>query len=127
MLSYKSYRPDEIKLKSFEQFPGSDLFIPPVKDFAVCKLSLDGGHSYYNLYPRNSASILLVVSGNGAAKVKYNDRIDDINLSFGKVLLVPARAWLSVTCSEALLMFQAFANFFDDDDIDEHNKFFKET
>ncbi|KYN01077.1 Mannose-6-phosphate isomerase [Cyphomyrmex costatus] len=69
------------------------------------KLVLPPGQSSYNLKPRNSASILLIVNG----KAKISSKI----CSRGSVLFIPANdeVEIKVLCDcHPMLMFQAFSN-----------------
>ncbi|XP_018397217.1 PREDICTED: mannose-6-phosphate isomerase isoform X2 [Cyphomyrmex costatus] len=83
----------------------TQVFRPPVSEFAVAKITLPPGQSSYNLKPRNSASILLIVNG----KAKISSKI----CSRGSVLFIPANdeVEIKVLCDcHPMLMFQAFSN-----------------
>lgn len=63
------------------------------------------GTTEYALIPRDSASILIVISGQATA--------GDIVLERGTVIFLPSNQVLDIQCgdrAEALLMFQAMCN-----------------
>jgi len=65
---------------------------------------LPSGQSSYSLKPRNSASILLIISG----KTKISSKI----FSCGSILFIPANdeVEMEILCDYPVLMFQAFSN-----------------
>jgi len=64
MLEYRCLKPQDVLFKPEVETSATTVYNPPVPDFAVCKISLDGT-SEENLPVRSSASILLFVSGAG--------------------------------------------------------------
>nr|CAD7428583.1 unnamed protein product [Timema monikensis] len=81
------------------------VFRPPVPDFAVADINIPPSSPQFLLQPRDTASILLVLDGEGST-----DSLG-IYLNHGTVLFLPAGLQLNVTTSDhALHMFQAFAN-----------------
>ncbi|XP_015180069.1 PREDICTED: mannose-6-phosphate isomerase [Polistes dominula] len=105
MLTYKC-EPDFAK-----KFPGycedncTEIFQPPVPDFAVAKILIPCDKMEYELIPRKSASIIIVINGKG--KIRSSQIIQR-----GTILFVHANEKLLVKIVEncSLLMFQAFAN-----------------
>nr|CAD7569465.1 unnamed protein product [Timema californicum] len=81
------------------------VFRPPVPDFAVADINIPPSSPQFLLRPRDTASILLVLDGEGSTDYL------GIYLNHGTVLFLPAGLQLNVTTSDhALHMFQAFAN-----------------
>nr|CAD7446387.1 unnamed protein product [Timema bartmani] len=81
------------------------VFRPPVPDFAVADINIPPSSLQFLLRPRDTASILLVLDGEGST-----DSLG-IYLNHGTVLFLPAGLQLNVTTSDhALHMFQAFTN-----------------
>ncbi len=84
----------------------TEVFRPPIQDFAVAKITIPPGRPSYNVIPRNTASILIIV--NGKAEIPVS-RI----LNRGSVIFIPANegVHVKVLCGcHPMLMFQAFAN-----------------
>ncbi|KAJ9590035.1 hypothetical protein L9F63_016851, partial [Diploptera punctata] len=78
------------------------MFSPPVPDFAVAKISIPIGAAEVSLIPRDSASLLIVISGQAEC--------NDLNLDRGSVLFIPAKQKIDLLCNESedpILMFQA--------------------
>ncbi|GBP01482.1 Mannose-6-phosphate isomerase [Eumeta japonica] len=66
MLDYSSYTKDQLLFKPQLEDENSCVWRPPVPDFAVVKIKVEGGDSY-NTRLRNSPSLLLIVGGEGEA------------------------------------------------------------
>ncbi|XP_050446806.1 mannose-6-phosphate isomerase isoform X2 [Cataglyphis hispanica] len=93
------------KIQPFREDVFTEVFRPPVPEFAVAKITLPPGRPSHNLKQRNSASILLIVSG----KAEISSKI----FSRGSVLFIPANevVEIKVLCGcHPMLMFQAFPN-----------------
>ncbi|XP_011142723.1 mannose-6-phosphate isomerase isoform X1 [Harpegnathos saltator] len=82
----------------------TEIFRPPVSEFAVAKIIIPPEQSFYKLIPRTSASILIIIDGKANISSKTYCR--------GSVLFIPANEEIKieVICSHQMLMFQAFAN-----------------
>ncbi|XP_076172830.1 mannose phosphate isomerase [Ptiloglossa arizonensis] len=84
----------------------TEVFRPPVTDFAVAKITIPPGRSSYNIIPRSTASILIIVNGKGeilSSKILYR----------GSVIFIAAneKIGIKVLCGcHPMLMFQAFVN-----------------
>ncbi|KOC61697.1 Mannose-6-phosphate isomerase [Habropoda laboriosa] len=84
----------------------TEVFRPPVSDFAVAKITIPLGRSSYNIIPRSTASILIIINGKGeisSSKILYR----------GSVVFIPAneKVGIKVLCGcHPMLMFQAFVN-----------------
>ncbi|CAK9832504.1 Mannose-6-phosphate isomerase [Anthophora retusa] len=84
----------------------TEVFRPPVSDFAVAKITIPLGRSSYNIIPRSTASILIIINGKGeisSSKILYR----------GSVIFIPAneKVGIKVLCGcHPMLMFQAFVN-----------------
>ncbi|XP_011642247.1 mannose-6-phosphate isomerase isoform X1 [Pogonomyrmex barbatus] len=105
ILSFECESPSARKLQPSREDVFTEVFRPPVSEFAVAKITLPPGRPFYNLKPRNSASILLLVSG----KAEISSQI----FSRGSVLFIPANneVEIKVLCGcHPMLMFQAFPN-----------------
>ncbi|KAF5303326.1 hypothetical protein FQA39_LY10065 [Lamprigera yunnana] len=80
-----------------------ELFKPPVPDFAVVKIEIPAKVVSYNVLPKNSASILIVISGR--AKLRNSHLIP------GTILFFAANEKLQILdVTSEILLFQAFAN-----------------
>ncbi|XP_037089240.1 mannose-6-phosphate isomerase-like [Pollicipes pollicipes] len=107
MLTYKCAPPEQqLFAPTGTEGPGVVLFDPPVPDFTLAKIQFrpvvpDTG---YTLPTRDSASLLLVVSGSG--------RCGDAAVRRGTVLFVPAgeAVTLRLDSQHEVLMFQAFCH-----------------
>ncbi|XP_063227506.1 mannose-6-phosphate isomerase [Bacillus rossius redtenbacheri] len=84
----------------------TQVFLPPVSDFAVAHINVTLPKKRYALRQRSTASILLVVEGSASTSDP------ELLLSPGSVVFLPACAELSVhpTGDVALDIYQAFAN-----------------
>ncbi|KAH1019324.1 hypothetical protein HUJ04_009162 [Dendroctonus ponderosae] len=103
MLIYEGAPPEE-KLYSPAREDGfSVIFRPPVPDFAVVQIKIPSSEVEYSTIARNSASILLVVSGNAQSSLGA--------VGSGTILFIPAMETVAFTniCGD-LLMYQALAN-----------------
>ncbi|KAL0124075.1 hypothetical protein PUN28_006103 [Cardiocondyla obscurior] len=93
------------KIQSFQDDMFTQIFRPPVSEFAVAKITLPLGQLTYNLIPRNSASILLIIDG----KANISSKI----FSRGSVLFISANDRVEVKVlsdCHPMVMFQAFSN-----------------
>ncbi|PSN37566.1 Mannose-6-phosphate isomerase [Blattella germanica] len=82
------------------------LFSPPVPDFAVAKINVPVGTEEYTVIPRDSASLLIVISGHATSD-------KNLSLERGSVIFLPANEKLELRCNlidEPLLVFQAMSN-----------------
>ncbi|XP_011859434.1 PREDICTED: mannose-6-phosphate isomerase isoform X2 [Vollenhovia emeryi] len=103
VLPFESHSVEKVQPSQEDAF--TQVFCPPVSEFAVAKITLPPGRSSYSLKPRSSASILLIVTG----KVKISFKI----FSRGSVLFIPANdeVEMKILCNcHPMLMFQAFSN-----------------
>ncbi|XP_003398360.1 mannose-6-phosphate isomerase [Bombus terrestris] len=84
----------------------TEVFRPPVVDFAVAKITIPPGRASYNIIPRSTASVLIIINGKGEispSKILYR----------GSVVFIPAdeKVGIKVLCGcHPMLMFQAFVN-----------------
>ncbi|XP_032664516.1 mannose-6-phosphate isomerase [Odontomachus brunneus] len=93
------------KLLPYREDLYTEVFRPPVSEFAVAKITIPPGQPFYKLITRNSASILIIVDGKGNISSKTYCR--------GSVLFIPANEEIKieVLCfCHPMLMFQAFVN-----------------
>lgn len=84
----------------------TQVFRPPVPDFAVAKITIPAGKPSYNIIPRSSASILIVINGKG-------EIAPSTILYRGTVTFIPANEHIQITvlCGcHPMIMFQAFVN-----------------
>ncbi|XP_077264341.1 mannose phosphate isomerase [Temnothorax americanus] len=105
VLSFECKSSSVKKIQPFREDTFTQVFRPPVSEFAVAKITLPPGRPSYSLKPRNSPSILLIVGG----KAKISSKI----FSRGSVLFIPANdeVEMKVLCGcHPMLMFQAFSN-----------------
>lgn len=105
MLTYHSYHPSEIKFQPEVEDECSNLFKPPVKDFAVAQITVPADMTY-SLTPRSSASIILVISGKSVAK----SSLGVTNMKKGVVLFLPAQEKLTLAAENEQILYQAFCN-----------------
>ncbi|XP_043258975.1 mannose-6-phosphate isomerase [Colletes gigas] len=103
------YNCEPISAKKFQpsrEDECTEVFRPPVTDFAVAKITIPPGRSSYNIIPRSTASILIIINGKGeisSSKILYR----------GSVIFIPAneKIGIKVLCGcHPMLMFQAFVN-----------------
>ncbi|KAK1126647.1 hypothetical protein K0M31_004274 [Melipona bicolor] len=84
----------------------TEVFRPSVPDFAVAKITIPPGRPSYNIIPRSTASVLIIVNGKGEispSKILYR----------GSVVFIPAnqKVGIKVLCGcHPMLMFQPFIN-----------------
>ena len=109
LIEILSYNCDPVSAKKFQpsrEDECTEVFRPPVPDFAVAKITIPPGRSSYNIIPRSTASILIIVNGKGeisSSKILYR----------GSVIFIPAneKIGIKVLCGcHPMLMFQAFVN-----------------
>ncbi|XP_018568239.1 mannose-6-phosphate isomerase [Anoplophora glabripennis] len=104
MLIYKGENPTDKLFNTIKEDNCTKLYKPPVPDFAVAGIEISSSTGKYQLLKRESASIVLVISGSA----NFNGRGI---LEPGRTLFLPANEVLEVTdITEDLLMYQAFAN-----------------
>ncbi|XP_054013667.1 mannose-6-phosphate isomerase [Hylaeus anthracinus] len=103
------YNCEPISAKKFQpsrEDECTEVFRPPVIDFAVAKITIPPERSSYNIIPRSTASILIIINGKGeisSSKILYR----------GSVIFIPAneKIGIKVLCGcHPMLMFQAFVN-----------------
>ncbi|XP_017754238.1 PREDICTED: mannose-6-phosphate isomerase [Eufriesea mexicana] len=104
-----SYTCDPISAKKFQpsrEDECTEIFRPPVIDFAVAKITIPPGRSSYNIIPRSTASVLIIINGKGEISPSKI-------LCQGSVVFIPAneKVGIKVLCGcHPMLMFQAFVN-----------------
>nr|XP_050844713.1 mannose-6-phosphate isomerase [Vespula vulgaris] len=84
----------------------TEIFQPPVPDFAVAKILIPSDKMTYELIPRRTASILIIINGRAET---HTSQI----LQKGSILFVHANEKIMLKILKehcSLLMFQAFAN-----------------
>lgn len=105
ILSFECESLSARKLQPSREDVFTEVFRPPMPEFAVAKITLPPGRPSYTLKPRSSASILLIVDGKAGISSKIFSR--------GSVLFIPANdeVEIKVLCGcHPMLMFQAFPN-----------------
>ncbi|XP_063993068.1 mannose-6-phosphate isomerase [Diachasmimorpha longicaudata] len=105
MLTYNCEAAELKRFKPVKEDDYSEVFRPPIKDFAVSKIELPPGTPSYALPPRNSAGILIIIEGS----VEVNSQV----YCPGSVLFIKANEQLSLnirTKDGRTLMFEGFAN-----------------
>lgn len=106
MLTYNCEPASAKKFQPFREDDCTEVFRPPVLDFAVAKITIPPGRSSYDIIPRSTASILIIINGKGeisSSKVLYR----------GSVVFIPAneKIGIKVLCGcHPMTMFQAFVN-----------------
>lgn len=106
MLTYNCEPASAKRFQPSREDECTEIFRPPVPDFAVAKITIPPGRATYNLIPRTTGSILIIVNGKaeiGPSKV----------FSRGSVLFIPANEKINikVLCGcHPMLMFQALVN-----------------
>ncbi|XP_071501324.1 mannose-6-phosphate isomerase-like [Diadema antillarum] len=88
--------------------PTLTIYDPPVPDFAVARIKVPAEQTSYTLRAEDSASIVIVIEGDGA--VTHPSLGDGQSLPFckGSVLFLSANQTLSFTLQSGLLAFRAF-------------------
>lgn len=110
-LEYTGSSADEKLFKPITIGPYSELFAPPVKDFAVVKVAIPVGVEQYAVENRSYGSILLVLDGEAEAKVQEQR----ITLKSGSILFIPAdvkNVGLKISPATGFFAFQALYNDF---------------
>lgn len=103
MLIYDGAPPENKLYSPICEDEFSVIFRPPVPDFAVVQIQVPKSQGSYSTKKRNSASILLAISGSG--------NCDGANISPGTVLFIPANHTVTITdFGDDLLIYQALAN-----------------
>ncbi|XP_034189677.1 mannose phosphate isomerase [Osmia lignaria lignaria] len=109
LIEMLTYNCEPISAKKFQpsrEDECTEVFRPPVSDFAVAKITIPPGRSSYNIIPRSTASILIIINGKGeisSSKILYR----------GSVIFIAANEeiGIKVLCGcHPMLMFQAFVN-----------------
>ncbi|KAJ8945084.1 hypothetical protein NQ318_005264 [Aromia moschata] len=104
MLNYRGENPDDKLFNPIEEDQFTKVYRPPVVDFAVAGIEIPTSVGRYSLLKRDSASILIVISG----KARYGCQAE---LKPGTTLFIPSNEVLDVCeITDDLLMYQAFAN-----------------
>ncbi|CAL7943442.1 unnamed protein product [Xylocopa violacea] len=106
MLSYVCEPASTKRFQPSREDECTEVFRPPVPDFAVAKITIPPGRTSYNIIPRSTVSILIIINGKGEiAPSKVLNR--------GSVIFIPANEeiGIKVLCGcHPMLMFQAFVN-----------------
>ncbi|XP_011304120.1 mannose-6-phosphate isomerase [Fopius arisanus] len=105
MLTYNCEPAESKKYKAIKEDDFTEVFRPPIKDFAVAKIELPPGTPSYQLPPRTSAGILIIIEGS----VELNSQV----YASGSVLFIKANDQLNLnilTKGGSTLMFEGFAN-----------------
>ncbi|XP_015597331.1 mannose-6-phosphate isomerase [Cephus cinctus] len=106
MLTYNCEPSSAKRFQPSREDECSEIFRPPVPDFAVVKITIPPGRALYNLIPRSTASILIIINGKAEiSPLKILNR--------GSVLFIPAneKVIVKVLCGcHPMLMFQALPN-----------------
>lgn len=105
MLTYSCEPASAKRFQGIQEDEYTLRFSPPIPDFSVAKICVPVSTADYSLIRRDSASIVIVISGHAMA--------GDLVLKRGTVIFLPSNEVLNVYCgesAEALLMFQAMCN-----------------
>ncbi|XP_043283876.1 mannose-6-phosphate isomerase isoform X2 [Venturia canescens] len=103
MLTYSCEPASSKRFEATREDEFTQVFRPPVPDFAVAKISVTPETNSYHLIPRSTASILLMIEGEAEASSS--------KLQPGSVFFIPAMEKVTLHfLSHPILMFQAFAN-----------------
>lgn len=105
MLTYSCEPASAKRFQGIQEDEHTLRFSPPIPDFSVAKIIVPASTANYSLIQRDSASIVIVISGHATA--------DDLVLKRGTVIFLPSNQVLNIHCgesAEALLMFQAMCN-----------------
>lgn len=105
MLIYKGGKPEEKIFQPVQEDDYSHIYKPPVKDFAVVEIRVPINIKQYTTIIRNSASIIIVISGSGSSNT--------LSLKPGRTLFLAAGESLGINeITEDLVIYQAMANVF---------------
>lgn len=102
MLTYKHYRAKDVCFQPIVEDDFTKAFRPPINEFAVSRTDLPA-YIDYELVRRPSASIVLVIEGQGVLN-------SNLQLKSGLILYIPSDGKCSVKTTEPTLLFQAFCN-----------------
>lgn len=106
MLTYTCKPGNLQKFQSTREDEFTELFRPPVPEFAVAKITIPPGRAFYDLIPRSTGSILILVNG----KIEiFSSKV----LKTGSVIFIAANEKMNikVLCGcHPIQMFQAFVN-----------------
>ncbi|XP_035744143.1 mannose-6-phosphate isomerase-like [Vespa mandarinia] len=105
ILTYKCESWFAKKLCGYCEDNYTEIFQPPVPDFAVAKILIPSDKMRYELITRKTASILIII--NGRAETQTSQILHE-----GSILFIHAneKIMLKILEDYSLLMFQAFAN-----------------
>ncbi|KAJ8686633.1 hypothetical protein QAD02_022427 [Eretmocerus hayati] len=106
MVSYASKPAADQKFQALRENECTEVFLPPIQDFAVARITIPPGRSTFNTIPRKSASILIIING----EVQL---LDSRIFGRGSVLFIPANETINFKVLHekvSTVMFQAFAN-----------------
>lgn len=109
MLDYTGSSADQKFFKPTNIGPYTELFSPPVKDFAVVKVAVPAGVGQHAIDNHQFGSILIVLEGTAEA----ND--NTLLLKEGSILFLPAdvkKLGLNITSSNGFVAYQALYNDF---------------
>ncbi|CAB3235492.1 unnamed protein product [Arctia plantaginis] len=106
MLDYCSYTLDQLLFNPHLEDPNTAIWKPPVPDFAVVRIEVEGGDSF-NTIMRDSPSLLIVISGYGVAC-----DTEPIEVRPGSVIFLKASRQLNLTPARIshLEIYQAICN-----------------
>lgn len=105
MLTYSCEPSHAKRFQGIQEDECTLTFRPPVADFSVAKINIPAMMTDHSLIPRDSASILIVISGQATA--------GDLVLERGSIIFLPSDQVLNIHCAQStqdLLMFQAMCN-----------------
>lgn len=87
--------------------PYTQIYDPPVKDFAVRKIQVPREELHYTIKALNGPSIIIVIKGDG--HIENNNSQTRIDISPGAAIFSPAKHSLAIKCNgNGLLIFQAY-------------------
>lgn len=100
MLSYRSYNSSDVIFNPVKENEYSQLFSPPAKDFAVVQINVPAEEEY-SLLKRSSASIIIVINGNGKTKAGSI-------FKSGSVFYLPSNEEFGIKTENNVRIYQAF-------------------
>ncbi|XP_011505532.1 PREDICTED: mannose-6-phosphate isomerase [Ceratosolen solmsi marchali] len=109
MLTYIGEPVADKKFKALREDECTQIFRPPIQDFAVAKITIAPEILSYNLIQRNSASILIIIDGK--AEILHSQILHRVNP--GSILFIEANKSVNIKMpsnSAPMLIFQAFVN-----------------
>lgn len=105
MLTYSCEPSHAKRFQGIQEDEYTLTFSPPVADFCVAKINIPATVTHHSLIPRDSASILVVISGRATA--------GDLVLERGSIIFLPSNQVLNIHCAhstQGLHLFQAMCN-----------------